>query len=184
MNRGTVAALAVVGIGWLLLMEHSAQAHSGGNARLVGDFDPRKLSKAQTDAGQLVAATARKYAVPVPFALALAFSESSFRPEAKGDDGKSLGLFQLTLATASRWQSAITEPELLAAQVNANLAMQELLRSHLRFPHATFGDYAEAWTLGLTGKFIKGRSNLQKRERVQTAINILGISLDLGGTWA
>lgn len=111
------------------------------------------------------------------FMLALALTESSLRPTAKGDDGLSLGLFQLQLPTARDHRPDVSVDDLLTADTNIALAMAEMKRLMRIYPGFTYGDYAEAWTLGGRGRFVRGRRNMLKITRMHEAIATLDLNL-------
>ena len=98
----------------------------------------------------------KKAGLDPAFMLALAVTESSLNPSVTGDDGLSIGLFQL-----NRKFQSYTVTQLLEPQLNADAAMVEMLAVMRRFPGHTYGDYAEAWTLGGTGRFKHLKRNLK-----------------------
>jgi soluble lytic murein transglycosylase-like protein len=122
----------------------------------------------------LIIRSAQRAGVNPAYALALAVTESSLNPEATGDDGLSIGLFQL-----NRKFQSYTITQLLDPHINTDAAMVEILAVMRRFPGHTYGDYAEAWTLGGTGRFTKLRRNPAKVASMRRAISDLSLTLDL-----
>ena len=140
-------------------------------------FSSRHLSKSQhIVAGKIWRASLAESINPA-FMLALALTESSLNPLARGDDGLSLGLFQLQLATARDHRAETAESDLLTTEENIRLALLELRRLMRIYPGFAFGDYAEAWTLGGRGRFVKGRRNYTKLTRMHEAITTLDLDL-------
>jgi hypothetical protein len=118
------------------------------------------------------------------FMLALAVTESSLNPSAHGDDGASFGLFQLSLPASRDERADVTTADLLDGDENIRLAMLAMHRTHRQFPGFTYGAYAEAWTLGAWGKFVKKRENRVKWIRMEKAAVDLELTLDLNEVWA
>ena len=137
-------------------------------------YSKRVLSASQVDMAELIVRTARKAGLDPAFMLALAVTESSLNPSVTGDDGLSIGLFQL-----NRKFQSYTVTQLLEPQLNADAAMVEMLAVMRRFPGHTYGDYAEAWTLGGTGRFKHLKRNLMKLSAMRRAISDLSLNLDL-----
>jgi hypothetical protein len=113
------------------------------------------------------------------FMIALAVTESSLHSTVTGDDGKSLGLFQLTLPTVQYWNANATLGELLDPNFNTNWAMLTMQKMLTDYPGHSYGDYAEAWTLGASGRFKLGRRNPQKVQHMAQAVTDLGLTLNL-----
>lgn len=114
------------------------------------------------------------------FMVALAVTESSLRAGIVGDDGISVGLFQLQVATAKAYQAGITLEDLTDAETNAAIAAQYMRHIINSFPGHTFGDYAEAWTLGPAGRFNRNLRNPGKVANMNKAVADLGLSISMG----
>jgi hypothetical protein len=83
------------------------------------------------------------------------------------------------LTTAKRYEPPIEQDDLLDPNTNARLAMIVMRGMMDEFPGYSFGAYAEAWTLGGTGKFVKQRKNQAKLTAMTRAIADLGLTLNL-----
>lgn len=142
-------------------------------------FSPARLRPSQIDIAQMIVDQSRAAGINPAFMLSLAVTESSLRPDVEGDDGISIGLFQLNI----RFQQTLTADELKNPKLNIQIAVTMMDRLHRQWPGRTFGDYAEAWTLGGTGKFVRGRSNPTKLTAMQRAIDDLELELDLMERW-
>lgn len=142
-------------------------------------YNPTALSMPQRLIANKIIQAAWLAGLNPAFMLALALTESSLRPTIKGDDGLSLGLFQLQLATARDHRPDITEEDLLTTDTNIAIAMAEMKRLMRVYPGFTYGDYAEAWTLGGRGRFVRGRRNMLKITRMHAAITDLELDLFL-----
>lgn len=138
-----------------------------------------KLTDEQKTSVALITDKANQANINPAFMVALAVTESSLKPRTIGDDGKSLGLFQLTLDTVHYWNPTYTQNDLLDGPNNADMAMLDMRKYFTDFPGFTYGDYAEAWTLGETGRFRRGLRNPQKVQHLQQAISDLGLTLNL-----
>lgn len=137
-------------------------------------YSSRLLTANQRMMADLIARDALRAGLNPAFMIALAVTESSLEPSRIGDDGWSYGLFQL-----HRKFISASETELLDAGFNSEAAMEKmglLLRS---FPGHSYGDYAEAWTLGGAGRFKKMRRNPAKWTNMQKAIDDLNLDLFL-----
>ena len=146
-------------------------------------YSSRALAKPQQLAADLIIERAQAAGINPQFMLALAVTESSLNPVAVGDDNTSFGLFQIQLGTARDHNAGIDMASLLFADVNVDLAMQEMLRLHRVYPGHAYADYAEAWTLGGRGRFVKGRRNPTKITRMHQAIDDLDLDLLLLEVW-
>ncbi len=142
-------------------------------------YSGRLLTANQRIMADLIVSEARAAALDPAFMLALAVTESSLDPLAAGDDGKSTGLFQLLLTTARLNDRTVTQDALLDPATNARIAMREMNRVIAAYPGRTFGEYAEAWTLGPRGKFELGRSNPNKLAVMARAARDLDLTLNL-----
>lgn len=174
MKGGLLMALAgLAGAAWLFSRGNAMtdSTSNNGNGRI---FSTRLLSTAQTGMADMIVGKAMAAGLDPAFMVALAVTESSLNPKAIGDDGLSVGLFQLH----KKFISA-TEAELLDAEFNADAAMEKMALLIRSFPGNTFGDYAEAWTLGGAGRFRKGRRHLRKLDTMQGAIEDLQLDLTL-----
>jgi hypothetical protein len=137
-------------------------------------FSTGRLTRTQIEMGDLITDKARAAGLNPAFMIALAVTESSLDPRSTGDDGLSLGLFQL-----NKKFIVATDQELLDADFNAESAMEKmnlLLRS---FPGHTYGDYAEAWALGGAGRFRRMRRLPAKLANMENAVRDLSLSLSL-----
>jgi hypothetical protein len=153
---------------------------SMGNDRL---YNPDKLTDAQRRQANVIADVAYSAGLNPAFMIALAVTESSLRPEIVGDDGVSIGLFQLQLATAREVAPQVSKADLLDGFENAFLAGRVLKLLHQRYPGHTWAEYAEAWTLGGRGRFVLNRTNAAKVRNMARAIADLELSLDLNEAW-
>jgi hypothetical protein len=108
------------------------------------------------------------------FMIALAVTESSLNPKAVGDDGLSMGLFQLNKNFVSA-----SDEELLNGGFNIEAALEKMRLLMRSWPGNSYGDYAEAWTLGGAGRFKKNRRNPAKWTSMQKAIDDLSLDLYL-----
>lgn len=142
-------------------------------------YSPARLTAAQRAQADLIIEQANRADLNPAFMLALAVTESSLRPDVIGDDGQSIGLFQLALPTARDWVSGVLPEQLQDGITNARIAMLEMKRLLLRYPGHTYGDYAEAWTLGGRGRFVLDRRNTAKLVAMQRAIDDLKLNLNL-----
>ena len=137
-------------------------------------YSSRLLTRSQIEMADLIVERSQAYGLEPAFMLALAVTESSLDPRTIGDDGLSMGLFQLH----KKFIQA-TDAELLNAEFNTDAAMEKMRLLMRSFPGRTYGDYAEAWTLGGAGRFRKGRRNPAKLTNMQRAIEDLRLDLIL-----
>lgn len=142
-------------------------------------YNAKNLTDSQRDAANIIIDAANAAGLNPNFMLALAVTESSLRPTITGDDGISIGLFQLKLSTARDFDPTVTGDDLLTASVNARIAMQDMAALMIKYPGRSYGGYAEAWTLGGTGRFVRGHRNPLKIQHMQDAIAALGLTLHL-----
>jgi hypothetical protein len=140
-------------------------------------FSSQSLSRTQRIVAEKIWRASVDAGVNPAFMLALALTESSLNPLAKGDDGLSIGLFQLQLGTARDHRPDTIESDLLTTEENIRLALLEMKRLMRVYPGFSFGDYAEAWTLGGRGRFVRGRRNQTKLVRMHEAISTLDLHL-------
>ena len=148
-----------------------AATQSNGNGRV---YSPDILTSGQIDMADRIIEASRAAGLNPAFMIALAVTESSLNPKAIGDDGLSVGLFQLN----KRFITASME-ELLDADFNISAAMEKMALLIRSFPGNTFGDYAEAWTLGGAGRFRRMRRNPRKLTDMEEAIRDLTLTLSL-----
>lgn len=137
-------------------------------------YSKHVLTTEQIAMADLIIERANAAGISAPFMLALAVTESSLNPRAVGDDGLSIGLFQLN----TRFIQA-TDAELKDPDFNADAAMEKMALLMRSFPDNSYGDYAEAWALGGAGRFRKMRRLPAKLENMATAIEDLQLSLSL-----
>jgi|CXWL01.1.fsa_nt_gi hypothetical protein len=137
-------------------------------------FSARLLTKNQEMMADLIVREATAAGINPAFMVALAVTESSLDPSKKGDDYLSFGLFQLN----KKFISA-SDPELLDPQFNIEAALEKMRLLMRSFPGHSYGDYAEAWTLGGAGRFRKNRRNPAKWTNMQKAIDDLSLDLYL-----
>lgn len=149
---------------------------TGASGRI---YSPSRLTPRQRIMADLIVSAARRAGQNPAFMLALAVTESSLNPSAIGDDGKSIGLFQLLLTTARLNVGAVTADTLLDPETNARIAMLEMGRVIRAYPGHSYGEYAEAWTLGPRGKFELGRRNPNKLVAMERAARDLDLTLNL-----
>ena len=142
-------------------------------------FSSKHLTRSQSLVAEKIWRASLEASLDPAFMLALALTESSLNPLAKGDDGLSLGLFQLQLGTARDHRRETTEDDLLTTEENIRLALLEMHRLMRVYPGFSFGDYAEAWTLGGRGRFVLNRRNYTKLVRMHEAIATLDLLLML-----
>ena len=142
-------------------------------------YDPHILNRTQRLVADKIMAAASAAGINPAFMLALALTESSLRPAIVGDDGLSLGLFQLQLGTARDHRPNVTQDDLLTTDTNIEIAMLEMRRLMRVYPGFALGDYAEAWTLGGRGRFVTGKRNYTKLTRMHQAIADLNLDLSL-----
>lgn len=142
-------------------------------------YSPRLLSKAQQLIADKILAAAQGTRINPAFMLALALTESSLRPTVTGDDGISIGLFQLQLGTARDHRPHVTEDDLRKADLNIEIALLEMRRLMTVYPGFPLSDYAEAWTLGGRGRFVNQKRNWGKLVNMHQAITDLDLSLSL-----
>lgn len=142
-------------------------------------FSSRNLSRAQSLVAEKIWRASLEAGLNPAFMLALALTESSLNPLARGDDGLSLGLFQLQLGTARDHRRETTEDDLMTTEENLRLAILEMRRLMRVYPGFSYGDYAEAWTLGGRGRFVLARRNYTKLVRMHEAIATLDLHLML-----
>lgn len=192
MNRDAVA-WGVVAVGLLLLWAYATTGEAEAapvDAEPADDegdddmptpmlYSAKKLTKAQRIMADLIVEHATDAGLNPSFMLALAVTESSLRPTIIGDDGRSTGLFQLLLPTAKRYDPPVEQDDLLDPATNARIGMKAMAGMMEEFPGHNYGDYAEAWTLGGTGKFVKKRKNPAKLTAMARAIADLGLTLNL-----
>jgi soluble lytic murein transglycosylase-like protein len=176
--------VAVLAAAWLLFRRASPAAADTSPDLTIPPIDrplysSRALSRPQQLIADKIVNESWLAGLDPAFMLALALTESSLHPTAKGDDGISLGLFQLQLATARDHQRDVTEDDLLRADTNIALAIAEMKRLMKIYPGFSFGDYAEAWTLGGRGRFVRGKRNPLKVQRMREAIDTLDLDLNL-----
>ena|SRR2546426_3125773 len=195
-EHGLVWILAGLGLFSLFAWRASANRLNAMEGRpLAGDegptmgqqpavYDDSKLTGRQREVAAIIVDEAASARIPPALMLALAVTESSLRPAITGDDQKSLGLFQLQLATARQWQSQVTEAELLDPTINARIAMAQMTWLHQNYPAQTFGDYAEAWALGAKKRFELHKRYPPKLKAMARATADLGLDLDLAAVWA
>jgi len=136
-----------------------------------------KLNAKQRDAADIIIQQAQLAGVKPAFMIALAVTESSLGLFDSGDAGKSLGLFQIKLATARDYAPTITTGELLDNRINAGIAMKHLRGLMRQFPGGTAADYAQAWARGGAGYFTQGRTFPEKVLALQNAIAFLDLPL-------
>lgn len=136
-----------------------------------------RLNAKQRDAADIIIEAAQAAGMNPAFMIALAVTESSLGLFESGDAGKSLGLFQLKLATARDYEPTITTGELFDATINARIAMKHLGSLMRQFPGGTAADYAQAWALGGDGYFKQGKRLPAKVNALDRAI--LDLNLDL-----
>ena len=137
-------------------------------------YSPRLLTRSQRTAADLIVSLSTDAGISPEFMLALAVTESSLNPQSVGDEWLSFGLFQLN----SKFIHASRE-ELLDARFNTEAALEKMRLLLRSYPGYTYGDYAEAWTLGGAGRFKKNRRNPRKWETMQKAIDDLSLTLTL-----
>lgn len=142
-------------------------------------YSGARLTTAQRVMANIIVDAARTSGINPAYMLALAVTESSLNPLAVGDDGRSVGLFQLLLSTARINDRTATAESLLDPANNARLACLEARRVILAYPGFTWGDHAEAWTLGPRGRFVLGRRNPGKLARMERAAVDLSLTLNL-----
>ena len=139
-----------------------------------------KITETQKSMVALIQTKAQDALIDPAFMVALAVTESSLNPATVGDDGKSFGLFQLTVAAISQFSPDVTPASLLDGELNAGWAMLYMRKYFTDFPGFTYADYAEAWTLGAHGRFQLGRRNPLKIINMNQASTDLGLTLNLG----
>jgi hypothetical protein len=154
------------------------QTFPSGSMESMGD-NPVTLTDLQKEMVALISSKADAALLNPAFMIALAVTESSLNPSVIGDDGKSIGLFQETLDTAHIWNPDATVDDLLEPTLNVRVALLDFRKMLTDFPGFTYGDYAEAWTEGETGRFKRGRRNPQKVQHLQQAILDLGLTLNV-----
>jgi|GEM_PF-6739113 len=142
-------------------------------------YSPRHLDAAQVRAANIIVEEALGADLNPAMMLALAVTESSLRPGIIGDDGKSIGLFQIQVATATDYVQGITQVDLLNPSLNAAAAMLFMNDLRRRWPGRTVADYAQAWALGGTGYFIKGRTYPVKVRAMERAIADLQLPISI-----
>jgi hypothetical protein len=142
-------------------------------------YSPRFLSGAQQLIAEKIWDASERAGINPAFMLALAVTESSLRPTVTGDDGVSLGLFQLQLGTARDHRPNVTAEDLFRTDMNIEIAFLEMRRLMKVYPGFALGDYAEAWTLGGRGRFVTGKRNFTKLTRMYQAIADLDLTLSL-----
>lgn len=181
-----VGGIAIVAAAVFLLRRQPATAQAAADLQDLTIppperplYNPAALSGPQRIIADKIIQAAWLDGLNPAFMLALALTESSLRPTIKGDDGLSLGLFQLQLATARDHRPNLDEQDLLTTDTNIAIAMSEMKRLMRVYPGFTYGDYAEAWTLGGRGRFVRGRRNLTKITRMHEAISTLELDLFL-----
>ena len=184
-----VAIAAILGLGALFasreLTEPAQEPLPPGGATndtgedMIYRRDELTASQAAAADSIVAAAVASPLDINPAFMLALAVTESSLRPSITGDDGISIGLFQLQVRTAKQYEPSVNADDLLDAETNARLAMRYIGELLHDFPGHTWGEYAEAWTLGGHGKFNLKRNNPHKLVAMQSAITFLALPLNL-----
>lgn len=142
-------------------------------------YSKQRLTARQVEVADLIVNACQAAGVKPEFMLALAVTESSLNPAASGDDGKSFGLFQETLATAHMFEPTLNTLDLFDAAINARIGCAYFLFMVQHYPGHSYGDYAEAWTLGLHGRFDLGRRNTVKLANMHRAIADLDLDLSL-----
>jgi len=169
-----LAGAALVGV--YLMNQKPAQAATttGETQGPTPLYSRRLLTLSQVAMADIIVRAAQRAGLNPAYMLALAVTESSLDPTAVGDEGLSIGLFQLN----RRFQS-YTVTQLHDPQINTDAAMVEALAVMRRFPGHTYGDYAEAWTLGGAGRFTHLRRNPVKLVNMRRAIADLSLDLDL-----
>jgi hypothetical protein len=139
-------------------------------------YSKRLLSTEQIAMADLIVDAANAAGVNAPFMLALAVTESSLNPRAVGDDGLSVGLFQLNKKFIQASDAELKDPDF-----NTDAAMNKMALLMRSFPGNSYGDYAEAWALGGARRFRKMRRLPDKLTNMATAIEDLQLTLSLTG---
>lgn len=177
-KSSSLILLAGVAAGLFFFVNRAAGSTALAPVNVLGE-GAVKLTDEQKNSVQLITDKANQANINPAFMVALAVTESSLKPRTIGDDGKSFGLFQMTLDTVHYWNPTYTKDDLLDGPNNADMAMLDMRKYFTDFPGFTYGDYAEAWTLGETGRFRRGIRNPQKVQHMQQAIADLGLTLNL-----
>ena len=183
--RGALKIGILAGLGILAWKLRTQMAQAGrspsGATPSTGEeptgYDPMLLDDEQRQAADLIIMKATAAGLDPNFMLALAVTESSLRPAAIGDDGVSVGLFQIN----TRFSPDYSITDLQDASLNAELAMSMMQSLRAEFPGYTYADYAEAWTLGGNGRFNLLRRNPPKVAALRRAVTDLGLNLDING---
>jgi len=181
-----VALVIWAGLAWYLVKQEKLATQSPQDETLdsgAGDdtgendmiYNPKVLTKAQRANADLIVDKAQAADLDAAFMLALAVTESSLRAGVVGDDGKSVGLFQMN----KDYLPGETLDTLKDPDHNTDLAVLALNKLLDAYPGHTWADYAEAWTLGGAGRFVKGRRNPTKVKNMARAISDLRLDLDL-----
>lgn len=136
-----------------------------------------RLNAKQRDAADIIITAAQAGGMNPAFMIALAVTESSLGLFKSGDAGKSLGLFQLKLATARDYAPTITTGELLDNRINAGIAMKHMRSLIRQHPGATVAEYAEGWALGGRGNDWSKIQFDKKALALQNAIAYLDLPL-------
>lgn len=155
---------------------------SGGPTSGMGDdpiFSHARLTPAQRRLADLIVEASRAAGVNPAFMLALAVTESSLRSAVVGDDGVSVGLFQINVRAHPEYQGF----DLSDPAVNIAIAIAELKAMHRQYPGQIWISYAEAWTLGARGRFKLGRRNQRKVTAFVQAIVDLNLDLNPSEVW-
>lgn len=179
---GLLGILALLGIVIVKNGTQSAQAATspGGETDGTGDFPMMNttiLTPLQRQNAALIDQVARAAGLNSAFMIALAVTESSLGLKNVGDDGVSIGLFQINL----NYQRGETADTLQDASHNAAVAMDMMTALIRQYPGHTYMDYAVAWTTGGRGEFVSHRYNPAKVAAMARAVSDLQLDLDLYG---
>jgi soluble lytic murein transglycosylase-like protein len=180
---------AAVGVAFWLYKSSQAQAalpppaapNLGGTN--MGLYDSSRLTAEQQRWANAIADAATAAGLDPAFMIALAISESSLDPQAVGDNGQSFGLFQLQVKTAHSLPggAGADAQALLDGALNIQLAVAYMNQLMAQWPGYSWGDYAEAWTLGGHGRFDLGRRNPGKVAILQRDAGQIQLALNLEG---
>jgi hypothetical protein len=147
---------------------------TGGNAMM---YNTAILTPLQQQNAALIDQAAQANGLNSAFMIALSVTESSLGLKTVGDDGVSIGLFQINL----NYQPGETAAALQDPAHNADVAMGLMNALIAQYPGHTYMDYAVAWSTGGRGEFVSHHYNPAKVAAMARAVADLQLDLDLYG---
>lgn len=125
--------------------------------------------------GDMIAAAAKKWGVPVDLAIRQAGKESGYLQDIISGKRKSsagaTGLFQFMPATAAAFKLDPTDPE-----ESANIAMMYMAKLYKQFGDWKKAAWAYNWGEGNLRKYLRGEKSLPKETRIYGLVLVDGYS--------